>query len=378
MLLMNLFAETTSNEGRSVSSDYYGGAYLNDDGNLVVCVTNEYDTDSNAIQAYTNNSDIAIKTVKYAYNELSEEQDRIAEIWKAARANNTESYKLEDASISIHDVAEFLCGTYIDEEKNVLVVEIEELSADKIEAFCKMFSSADFLAFEEGYKTTMTASYLNPGEEIWQGSVASLGRLSAGYPVYFKNSSGSIEQGFITAGHGYNTGDTVYTRTGAVLGVCVNSVCSGNTDAALIRITNSSYDISQTTCYGGVDLQIYGYISPAQGTSLYKDGYKSGQTSGIVESRSCDITYGNVTITDTLKTTVLNLPGDSGGVAYTSYGHVVGSMSGSTFSSKTQFDKTTFQRSYICKIENAWDALDFSLWPCPGDECDDPDCICRN
>ena len=166
MLLMNLSAEAASNIGRSISSDYYGGAYLNDDGNLVVCVTNEYDTDSNAIQAYTNNSEITTKAVDYAYTELKRAQDMITEAYMLCSDTSAEKNSAETKNTLLEILLSSFRGTYIDEERNTLVVMIAEITDEEIKAFQNVFSSAEFLEFVEGYNVTTTASSWKPGSRI--------------------------------------------------------------------------------------------------------------------------------------------------------------------------------------------------------------------
>ena len=84
-LLHNLSEDANSSVGRSASLDFYGGAYINDDGNLVVCVTDDYDVKSAAVQTYTGNDQIIIERVKYTYEALEQEQSRITEVYEAMR-----------------------------------------------------------------------------------------------------------------------------------------------------------------------------------------------------------------------------------------------------------------------------------------------------
>lgn len=76
--------------------------------------------------------------------------------------------------------------------------------------FQKLFSDKDFIEFAEGYTNTTTADW-NPGRKIYKSTG---GWLSTGYPVYFTNSDGDLERGFVTAGHGYEEGDIVYRSSG--------------------------------------------------------------------------------------------------------------------------------------------------------------------
>ena len=361
-LLEALSINEAANDGNGVSSDFYGGAYINDFGNLVVCVTDDYDPSSNTIEAYTGNDDIAIESVAYSFNTLLQEQEKITELYENLKDMKSNNSTLAENGITdrsqVQDLLDAIRSTYIDEENNCLVIEIENLTDEKIEIFQKIFSVKDFIEFEEGYTVTTTAGWY-PGKEIFTEK----GRLSTGYPVYFTNGTGQRDRGFITAGHSYEPGDLVYKdgEGKGVLGVCVDSKFSGNTDAALIQITVSNYDISDITYYSGTTLNTDIISLPSQGTTIYKEGAASKKTDGKVESTSAVVFYDDATITDVYKTSVENIPGDSGGVAYSTTGAIVGSMSGSTFNGK---DKTleTFVCSYICKARNAMDALDCVIW----------------
>lgn len=361
-LLDNLSEDANASVGRSASQDYYGGAYINDDGNLVVCVTDDYSVNSNTIQAYTGNDDVIIETVDYTYAALEQEQTRITELYEAMReasALNVAEASKSTAQSMADELFASIRSTYIDEEKNTVVVEIENLTADKIASFQKLFSDKDFIEFAEGYSNTTTADW-NPGRKIYTSTGSG---LSTGYPVYFTNSDGDLERGFVTAGHGYEEGDIVYRSSGGrnELGVCIASAFSGDTDAALIQITSTSYDISEVTYYEDTTLSSTSYTLPAQGATIYKEGATSQYTYGTVSSRSVTVYYEEATVTDMLKTTALNLGGDSGGVAYTASGSVIGSMSGSSHTGD-ELTEDTFVCSYICKVANALDTLDCSIW----------------
>ncbi len=356
-LLENLSEAQNAASSRTISQDYYGGAYINDDGNLVVCVTDDSPANCSEVQTFTGNTDIIIQPVNYTYNTISQEQARITEIFDLMRTAPVVANEAD--SSALNELVASLRGTYIDEERNVLVVEIEELTNEKIIAFTEYFSDETFIEFEQGYTNTTTSAW-NPGRKIYTSTSS---WLSTGYPVYFTNSDGEQERGFITAGHSFDEGDIVYRSSGRsnVLGICVASAFSGDTDAALIQITSSSYDISEITYFDDVTLSSVSYSLPAQGSTIYKEGAKSETTSGTVSSRSATVYYTDVTITDVLKTTALNLGGDSGGVAYTASGNVIGSMSGSSYTGD-ELTADTFVCSYICKVANALDTLDCSIW----------------
>lgn len=341
--------DTAQSNNRSNTIDYYGGAYINESGNLVVCVTQDYDANSNAIELYTNNDNIEVKNVEYTLNEILEEQERITNMIDENRhsLNNIET---------ISNLLESITSTYTDEENNKLVIHIKNLNSQISNDFYKFISNKDFIELIEGHNTVTTADW-KPGRKIYVNSST---YASTGYPVYFYENN-TLCYGFVTAGHAYDVGDTVYSTTRTSLGTCVKSKFSGNTDAALIKITNSSYSISPTTYYGGITLSRTSFVIPAQGTSIYKEGATTGRTSGTVTSTNGTAYYNEATISDLIIATTLNLGGDSGGVAYTYDNKIIGSMSGSSYAS-SEHNANTFTHCYITKYANVRDDLGGRIW----------------
>lgn len=107
------------------------------------------------------------------------------------------------------------------------------------------------------------------------------------------------------------------------------------------------------------------YATPVAGATIYKEGSTTKQTSGKILSNSSVVYYTledgtTVSVGEVIMTTVLNLGGDSGGLAYTSSGAIIGSMSGSTYSG-SELTEDSFVYSYICKYENAAERLNCSV-----------------
>lgn len=366
--LMKCLAELSSGSiERSGTVDYYGGAYLNNEGHLVVCVTHDYDTSSGRIELYTSNENVILNTVHYSYNELKQEQNRILDCLEAynnvIQDGGTNDTFFDNYREGIATLLSSVRGTYIDDEMNALVVQIADLTQAKIDLFCELLSSKEYVVFEEGYTNTTTATGWKPGRYL----CTSTSSLSTGYPVYFTNADGERELGFISAGHAYDVGEFARVNSGSSipLGICIASACSGTVDAALIQITNPNYEVSFTTYYGGVSLVEGSYATPIRGTTLYKEGAVSGRTSGTILSNSASVSVknedGTITVLrEVILTDVLNLRGDSGGVAYTPSGYIVGSMSVSSYNG-TVLNENTFENSYICKYENAAAALNCSV-----------------
>ena len=87
--LMDSFEDTET--GELIYPDYYGGSYINDDGDAVVCVVaenvKEKDRALKSIKATTDSSDIKVKNVEYSYKEL----EKMMELLNEYKQNNPDS-----------------------------------------------------------------------------------------------------------------------------------------------------------------------------------------------------------------------------------------------------------------------------------------------
>lgn len=366
--------ESEAIEGRSGGlGGYYGGAYVNEDGNMVVCVSDDYSLESNIVETYTDNDEIVVRRVGNTFAELKEEQaliDALQQQYIQEFGNNTNLQTAKDARL--YELVYSICGTYISERRNVLVVEMEELTSEKIKTFRDYFSDKVFVVFEEGEfirisdtaatatdsatattTATTAAIAVKPGTKIYSSN-GMYG--SMGFPVYYTAPWGQRTLGFISAGHVFEEGDIVYYDAACTtaFGVCQKSQYSGSVDAALIRMINSNFEPSFVTRYGNTTLN--GSAPILEGSFLFLEGCVTADDSyGEVLStnhtaRLVNLDNTVVTITDTYKTSAQAAAGDSGGVAYDVIGRVVGVISGGTAS-----------YSIVCKYANIAGAFSCSV-----------------
>ncbi|MCD8129112.1 MAG: S-layer homology domain-containing protein [Oscillospiraceae bacterium] len=135
-------AEQLAKLYQNVSDEYFGGAYINDSGDVVVCVTDAYDMDSGLIQAYTENDEIQIRTVRYTYTELEQAEDHVAAVFTALQDASERSEQAE-ALVSAFR------GAGVDVEANALIVSLVDLDADKIALFRTLILDAECLSFSD-------------------------------------------------------------------------------------------------------------------------------------------------------------------------------------------------------------------------------------
>lgn len=175
-------------------------------------------------------------------------------------------------------------------------------------------------------------------------------------------------RGFVSAGHAYSTGDSA-TLNGMTIGVCVDSAFSGRNDAALIKITNSNYSMSDVVNVSNHTLSNDKYMLVSEGSTIYKVGSTSGYRSGTVTSTNGSVTYRinnqPLTISNVLVTDAMNLGGDSGGIVYCKSGsnyYAIGTASGSKHSTNN-LTEDTFIECYVSQMIYAIQPLDCSYLP---------------
>lgn len=259
----------------------YGGAYINSEGALVVMQTNSISSSSrggNFASVLNEAGSFILDTVSYSYNELNSLKSEIDDACLSFQSNP--SAFSDDQANLLNSISFF----YISQKDNSIIVGITDLNDSKRNSFLDMFGASDAYMLIEGLHTTTTAS-LKPGGDI----VSPAGPLSIGWPVYFYDENDNVCRGFVSAGHAYSTGDSA-TLNGMTIGVCVDSAFSGRNDAALIKITNSNYSMSDVVNVSNHTLSNDKYMLVSEGSTIYKVGSTSGYRSGTVTSTNGSVT----------------------------------------------------------------------------------------
>ncbi len=135
-----------------VYTNYCGGVYLNEDGNLVVCVTKDYDLNSGRIEQYTENPDIILQVVDYPYYVLEEESAYIREQYERLREAYEKGIDVNGnmGIAHIKDLLDCTNGWGIYEDVNRVIVAIRDLDDEKIETFRNLISDNEMIDFEVG------------------------------------------------------------------------------------------------------------------------------------------------------------------------------------------------------------------------------------
>ena len=342
------FQYTVDGLGSEDYPEYYSGAYINVLGDLVVRVSEKSAQQKNF--SITKESDVLAKAenvyyheAKYSYSELI---DTMTSIYNYCES---ESYKKSEFKIN---------GYEIRDDLNCVVVYISSVDEQTIEEV-KKHVPQETIQFELKKNSDAEAFSINCGAGIGLSS----GNLScsAGYRAKYTNSSGNVVNGIITCAHGFSSasnGAAVYASAGKI-GTLNKSKyqLSGKVDAVFITLSGS--DMTNTVQGTSNTVSKTNVIAKATGGIIYKRGITTGNTTGTVVSASYTSTdSGNITLTDTVRTTNKCLPGDSGGINYSELteGTGVYYVTGITCRYFTDTKETIY-----CKAHNINNALGVSI-----------------
>lgn len=355
--------------GKETLNDYYGGAYLNKDKKLTVCVTDDSQDIKESIAQTVGTQEIEIRKVNHTWDEINEIATSLQEKIEYYQNN----VRLEEKEyLLILDIV----GIYADVFTNKVIVSISKLNNDKEQMFWSLFNEfkSDTIELVEGERAELTVT-IKPGGGLYKTASAStsgqLASQSVGYRGYRINSSGNTVYGFTGCGHGaaselYRGGEKVGTRYDYAVG--------GNYDIAFYDKTSSTTTSNQTSYSDDVGssnetVSLSTTAPPTSqsillGSTVMKVGSASFFTLGEILSVNTNYRISNVNFTNLMQTTALNLGGDSGGAAFIYYGgsyRIVGTMTGSSYSG-TSLTSNTFTYSFIAQYRYAVNALNSTIY----------------
>lgn len=290
----------------------YSGSYINDDGKLVVLM--EEDCNEQLSGKIKNVDDsIQIEYVDYTWDELEKVKGIIAE------------YMQNDSKEKLN----FVKASYIDEIKNCVIVNISNLTDEKVELFKRCIIDDERIRFEnfEEEKIYEESFTMQGGRAIYIITNGHIGRGSLGFRAKQTTSNGT-QYGFVTAGHvGKSVGLKIYADSSCTkqIGVVRKRKYSGSVDAAFVEVTDSACAIGNKVLYSDAKGKMEGVTlntdvsNPVRNQTVYKSGSSTFLTHGKVTSTSFDGDVGGTYFTDLAKADYKSASGDSGGTIYESF-----------------------------------------------------------
>ena len=278
--------------------DYYGGAYINDEGNLVIHVLGELDKCQAEIEKVCKQKEgYVIKQARYCYKDLM----KIAEDIDTLVMNEKQK-----------EVFSNVTGYGPSDRENLFLVELNVLDESHIKAFKEQISDSDMIMFKKGELGEEEVT-VRPGRTITRNNTNTASTLTI-------RARRNLINGFVLSGHAARNagGNGNIFRFNGVPTVQIGTVArwqvSGSVDAAFCNASsgvtlsnlihqNSHTLLSTTTTAGvGTTINLAGQISGIRPGQITHVNYRStNATSGtLVGSKASYSSHG----------------GDSGGPIY--------------------------------------------------------------
>lgn len=285
----------------------YGGAYINDNGILVV----QYVGINESIEKSTEktNSEIALaeeireitalqkvitEQVDYSYNELVTTNNIIGQHIARLTPNEAGEYRLTARGVSEFEGE--IVQSAIDAKNNSVVVWLDDISQESIENFRKYICDKPYLVFNLAMEERPVLQSSYESGEGW----VNFSQGSIGFPATYESHSG-----FVTAWH------CIELSTNYINDEEYGQVYSGSRDLdyAFVMQENSSISISRDIYDYTKSLTKGGYGFVGQGSEVGRTGYGSGYSDGKVTYTGVNNNLGE----DLIQTDCGSLAGDSGG-----------------------------------------------------------------
>lgn len=273
--------------------DEYSGAYIGSTGELVVMIQEDNEDYIESLREISGADDLLYVTAKYSYAELLDILTAANEYF----GNDDCGFMLKKTSVSNYE--------------NCVNIYLDEVNDETIYNFKKYVSDSDAIHFiEMNEEIAEEVNYMAAGSAI--------SSTSSGFTLGFRckrtNSSGAYEYGFVTVSHGAGSGDTVY-YAGNKIGTVTLSY--NIYDCSFVKITNSSYQASNSIASTGKILYTSQLANIAEGVTVYKYGKSTQETSGTVVELGVSYTSSSGYLRqDCFTSTYSSQAGDSGGPVY--------------------------------------------------------------
>ncbi len=273
--------------------DFYGGAYINNEKELVIQVTYLDDSIEEYFGSIINLTNVVFEEVSYSFNELKQAHGEIVE---KMNPNSSDLLISSIAGVGI---------SFPDNSVSLYVVTSDAVA--KTSAFNNQVR--DNISDFENIKIISTpgkdatVADLEPGAEITDSGYT----RSAGF--WARNANGDL--GIITAPHSsISQGDTIWVGT-TVFGTASTPYFSGSVDAVFVERTNANFSATRYISGWNFNLISGTYTTLAVGSTTYSKGKATGCKSGVIVDTNYTTSYN---ISDCVVTSATCDSGDSGGI----------------------------------------------------------------
>lgn len=359
--------------------DFYGGAYINDEGELVIQVTSLNEEVISYFADLIDLEHVHFSEVKYSLHELFEAQEMINDILTSNDTDASIRDSINGTGISIENNT---VNVYVSSDSCVGPVSILDTYSEYANDLCSIdFVKLDFADWStEGARidileqdlelqNTISGILVQPGAPILLRVGSSSSYLISSVGCWVKDSRGDI--GILTAAHddAYKGQSAFASKTGErpdeYFGTVSTRMFEGAVDAAYVR--RDSISFNPITYIDGWDFNLKAASKlMAVGDEIYKRGIGSGVRRGKVRdiyfNPKANDSSGTVQISDAVLTDCVARSMDSGGIVAgggsTSSRYVAGIISGGVWESSTQEEAYM----YYSKVPSILRAFDLTLY----------------
>lgn len=302
--------DLTGTRSQRVYPEEYGGAYIDSNDFLVVQYVAKTNNSGEILQQETSKqfslssiseitglSTVKTHPVQYSYNELVAANNVIGSFIPKWDLETGKLRELPEEKASVFQGK--VVRTGIDPKNNCVIVWLDDISQERIDAFRSSISDAPFLKFEHALEERPTYELSYKSGEGWVNGVGSIG---------FPATCGSYS-GFVTAFHCSELGTN--TLNGVNYGSRMTS--SAEYDFAFIRQMDYTNSVTRGI-YGTTKMLATTYTELCQGSDVGRTGCATGFQTGEVVL----VQYDNELGSDLYATTCASAGGDSGGPYFSS------------------------------------------------------------
>lgn len=118
--------------------EYYGGSYVDNNGNFVIAVTGNADRNREALKEILNTENFRIETVSYSYRQMMKVMDEI------------DNFLVSSNIPDNHPMLEKFAGAYPDVMDNRVKVLLTEINNEIINSFKRDVTNSPLIVFEQG------------------------------------------------------------------------------------------------------------------------------------------------------------------------------------------------------------------------------------
>jgi len=276
--------------------DHYGGAYIGDNGDLVIHTPIDVSRSKETIQDIVRTSQFSLKQSPYSYKRLLQIKEGIRQF----HLENTENPIC--MNITAYGISDY---------DNNVFVEMELLHDEQIVLFKERISDFPGIVFKQGGRAVPFAT-VQPHEVVTKNSGVS--ESTVGYRA---NAVGI--EGFIMSGHAARAKNQVIKLVnGTEVGTVIGWQNSGSVDAAFVQAKSS---VTLSNVVKGTTTTLSSSIAtPVSKASFYFAGMIAGIKNGTIGAIDVDMKVGGVPLTNLFASAIITKPGDSGGPCYTTSG----------------------------------------------------------